>query len=261
MTHGNKQTTEDFIRKAKIIHGNKYTYDKSIYNGSKYKIIITCLLHGDFKISPDHFLNNKYGCQQCLFEKTGRIYKLNQKDFLKKANEIHGNEYDYSESTYLNSRTKVKIKCKKHGFFYQLANDHLQGSGCTKCKTKRISLLESLWLDSINIPRNIKNRQIKIKLPHITYVVDGFIPETNTVYEFNGDYYHGNPLFYDPSKLNKLSKLTYGFLYQRTVQKHIDLEKFGYKVISIWESEFIKQKFGKLIRNYNYKKMKSEFIA
>ena len=42
--------TENFIKKAKSIHGNEYDYSKTIYKGSHEKIIVTCKIHGDFEI-------------------------------------------------------------------------------------------------------------------------------------------------------------------------------------------------------------------
>ena len=40
-------------------------------------------------------------------------------NFIIKANEIHGNIYDYSLAEYVNSKTKVKIICPEHGIFEQ----------------------------------------------------------------------------------------------------------------------------------------------
>lgn len=54
-------------------------------------------------------------------------------DFIKKAIAIHGDNYDYSNSIYINSRTKIKITCTEHGDFLQLAKSHLQGYGCKEC--------------------------------------------------------------------------------------------------------------------------------
>lgn len=61
--------------------------------------------------------------------------KLTTKDFIEKAKKVHGDEYDYSESIYINSRSKIKIKCKIHGDFLQNANSHLLGTKCSLCAT------------------------------------------------------------------------------------------------------------------------------
>ena len=37
-----KLTQEEFIKKAKVIHGNKYDYSLVIYQSSKIKVTIIC---------------------------------------------------------------------------------------------------------------------------------------------------------------------------------------------------------------------------
>jgi hypothetical protein len=57
-------------------------------------------------------------------------------DFIKTANQIHDNKYDYSKVIYINAKTKVIITCKKHGDFEQQAGSHTsttQPRGCSKC--------------------------------------------------------------------------------------------------------------------------------
>jgi hypothetical protein len=53
--------------------------------------------------------------------------------FIEKAKFIHGDLYDYSKTDYINSNTKVKIICPKHGEFEQLPLNHLKGHGCFNC--------------------------------------------------------------------------------------------------------------------------------
>jgi hypothetical protein len=60
----NKLTLEEFITTSKEVHGNKYSYNKSIYTNSTTKLIITCPLHGDFLQSPLIHLNGS-GCKKC----------------------------------------------------------------------------------------------------------------------------------------------------------------------------------------------------
>src|SRR5699024_12363732 len=57
--------------------------------------------------------------------------------FIKRAKDTHGDKYDYSLSEYVDSKTKVKIICKKHGVFTQKPSNHTLGNGCTKCGMKR----------------------------------------------------------------------------------------------------------------------------
>ena len=55
-------------------------------------------------------------------------------DFIKLANEVHGNEYDYSKVEYVNNRTDVCIICPEHGDFLQRPDSHLRGRGCPICR-------------------------------------------------------------------------------------------------------------------------------
>lgn len=59
--------------------------------------------------------------------------RLTQEEVLLKFAYAHGNRYDYSQTHYVNMRTKVAIRCKEHGEFLQLPYDHIKGSGCPLC--------------------------------------------------------------------------------------------------------------------------------
>ena len=59
--------------------------------------------------------------------------KLTKDEFIKKAEKVHGKKYDYSRSNYINTNTKLKIKCNAHGTFIQKAKNHLSGQGCPEC--------------------------------------------------------------------------------------------------------------------------------
>ena len=116
-----------FIEEAKEVHGDKYDYSKVEYVNTMTKVRIVCPEHGEFLQRPLNHLNGQ-GCPQCV----GRE-KLNTKEFIKRAREVHGDKYDYSKVEYVNNRTKVRIVCPEHGEFLQRASGHLSGKGCKKC--------------------------------------------------------------------------------------------------------------------------------
>lgn len=136
ITKREKLTKEQFIEKANIIHNNKYNYDKSNYINKSNKIIITCPEHGDFKQSPHHHLQGQ-GCPKCANKIRNKIsFTLN--DFLIKAQEIHGNKYDYSKVINPKYNTKVTIICPIHGEFQQSVNSHLTDCGCPQCSKNKL---------------------------------------------------------------------------------------------------------------------------
>lgn len=57
--------TEEFIRRAKEIHGDKYDYSRVVYRKAKNKVILICAVHGEFKITPDNHLRARNGCDLC----------------------------------------------------------------------------------------------------------------------------------------------------------------------------------------------------
>lgn len=61
--------------------------------------------------------------------------RLTKEEFVLRAQKIHGDKYDYSESVYINLNTKTRFKCKKenHGIFYKTSKQHLDGQGCPIC--------------------------------------------------------------------------------------------------------------------------------
>ena len=60
-------------------------------------------------------------------------------EFINKAKETHKNKcYDYNKVVYEGGNKKVQIICPKHGIFFQLPQDHLEGKGCTKCATDEV---------------------------------------------------------------------------------------------------------------------------
>jgi hypothetical protein len=222
-------TLEDFIKKSNAVHNNKYIYDKVIYKKSSIKVIIKCPIHGDFNQLPEAHMKGQ-GCSKC-----GGSEKLTKDEFIARANKIHTNRYSYNDFSYDGFNIKSIIKCKKHGDFKQTPHSHLSGSGCPKCNINS-SLIENKWLDIIGILE--ENRQWKI--PGTNFVADGYNPTTNTIYEFDGDYFHGNPDIYNHNDLNMVNKMTFGECYERTLKKRQRIIELGYELIWVWRSDFKK---------------------
>ena len=78
--------------------------------------------------------------------------------WFEKAKKVHSNKYDYSKVNYVNNKTKVCIICPKHGEFWQIPTNHLQGKGCLKCGREISSLKQSLSKDEF-VKRAIKIHQ------------------------------------------------------------------------------------------------------
>ena len=221
-----KSTTKDFIMNAEKIHENKYDYSNVDYVHNKTKVEIICKIHGIFLQSPhDHLQGNN--CYKCHGTPKATI-----NDFIEKSKKVHGNKYDYSIVEYSGNKIKVGIICHKHGMFLQQPLIHTQGHGCPNC-SGNISKKETEFLNHMNV--QIRN----YRLPEWTSKpVDGYDKATNTIYEFLGDYWHGNLNKYKLNSVNKKNKKTFGQLYNDTFIMLNKIKSFGYNVKYIWESDW-----------------------
>ena len=156
----NTFTTEDFIKKAKSIHSDKYDYSKSVYKKSSEKIEIICHKldvngneHGSFFMTPDNHCHSTLhqGCPKCGREKSIKNRTSSNDEFIKKAILIHGNKYNYSKVKYINNTVKVCIICPKHGEFWMEPSNHLIGQGCPICKQSHLEREIDILLNSNNI--------------------------------------------------------------------------------------------------------------
>lgn len=226
-----KLTTNDFIKKSINVHKGKYTYEKTLYTTAKNKVIITCPIHGDFpQVASFHIQGS--GCYKCNRIERNR---LTTEEFIRKANLKHNFYYNYEKTFYKTTKTKLIITCPKHGDFSQIPNDHLTGSGCIKCSSNK-SKKEIIWINSFNNSNIIGQHILKIK--NKIFIVDGYDPITNSIYEFYGDFWHGNINRYNPEDLNNIIKIKFKELYSKTIKREKILKKAGFNLVTIWESDF-----------------------
>lgn len=180
---------ETFIKRAREIHGNKYTYMPNYWNYVKDKIHILCNECGCiFWQEVNKHINIKQGCPNCA----GAL-KIDFQTFIKRAREVHGNKYTYMPNYWNNVDEKIHILCNECGhIFWQSITSHLNAKhGCSNCaKSQQTSKPEkeiAQWLESFgfNVERNVqgllKNKNLE---------VDIWIPEKRVAIEFNGIYLH-----------------------------------------------------------------------
>lgn len=212
-------TTESFIKKAKIVHGEKYDYSLVEYKNNHTKVKIICPEHGVFEQTPANHLYG-YGCQKCV-----RNEKFTNEKFIDKAKEIHGNKYNYENVEYLNIKSKVKIVCPVHGEFLQMAESHLVGKGCPKChpqyskgEKEIVEFIKSIYNGEVleNVRDVISPKELDI-----------YIPELNLAIEYNGLFYHSSK--FDVSPTSSRNKV-------------FDCEKQGIRLVTIFEDEWQNQK-------------------
>jgi hypothetical protein len=198
-------TTERFVQKAKMIHCNKYDYSKSVYKTANLPIEIICYKHGNFFQRPYSHLAKK-GCFKCGEE----IFMSRTKtleNFIKDANKIHHNIYDYSLVDYKNCQTYIDILCIKHGVFKQKPTTHLTGRGCPICNNSKgeLEIWHLLELNNIEFILQYRVEDFKEFSTFWKFIknckYDFYLPEYNIVIEYHGiQHYTFSPFFHGNEK-------------------------------------------------------------
>ena len=126
-------TNEDFVEKAKEIHGDKYDYSEVEYKGTNTRVKLFCSKHGQFLQSPNSHLIG-HGCMKCGKSNMSDKRTKTTEQFIQEANLVHNGKYSYNQSEYIKCTEKVDISCHIHGLFKQTPSNHIKGQGCPKCK-------------------------------------------------------------------------------------------------------------------------------
>ena len=178
---------DEFISESKSLFKDVFDYDRTKYIDWKTRVILTCKIHGDFKVIPNLHIKGK-GCSKCKVEEK-KIYrknitvdklKIKQQNFITKSSITHDNFYNYNKVIYKGSTHPVSIICPTHGEFTQKPMHHLRGSGCQICGLgKRGYFSFSLYVDKCN--RKFKNMFKYSNYTGISNTVDVTCPKHGTI--------------------------------------------------------------------------------
>jgi very-short-patch-repair endonuclease len=173
---------DNFIIRAKKIHGDKYKYDFAEYINRTMKIKILCIdCNMTFEQSPCSHLDGK-GCYVCSVKNK----KLTLEQFIIKAKYLHSDKYNYDLVKYVNNKIKVEMSCNNcHKIFKQLPRSHLSGVGCPFCKKSKGENKTAKYLSKNNI--NFSSFKSFAGLKYINPLrFDFYLSELNLLIEYDG---------------------------------------------------------------------------
>lgn len=146
-----KYTIEKFIDHCSEIHSNKYDYSKVELTLNSNPVTIICPKHGEFsQVARNHY--NGCGCYNCYNDSRGKKRMFTKEQIVKRATDIWGDRFDYSEMDYTGILDRHEIKCNLCGEkFTQDLNNHInyKKNGCPNCKENR-GWSRSQWIDFCN---------------------------------------------------------------------------------------------------------------
>lgn len=202
----NIKNTDDFIKKCKERHGEKYDYSLVKYNGieKKVKIKYNGVIYE--QKAGAHLYSNG------LVENI--IKRRTTEEFKDISSLVHDNKYSYEKAIYVNNNTKLIITCPIHGDFEQRPSSHLQGYGCDRCNESKGEKEIAKFLNKHNInyerQKKFHNCRNVFELPF-----DFYIPSKRTCIEFDGKQHYqpveffGGLKAYEQLKINDKIKEDY----------------------------------------------------
>lgn len=233
---------ETYVKKALDVHSGRYSYDNLIFKNTASYVCITCKDHGDFYQNAYSHLQGA-GCRKCSIDKLAMRRRLTTDDFLKKMKNINGDRYDLSKVNYVSAIIPVTIICMKHGEFNATPNYLLSGHNCPLCaRYSRYSKKCIQWLNLMNsiiYPNVIQHAENggEFRITDTRWFADGYCQETNTIYEFHGDYWHGNPKCFR-LKDRTFYGATFESLYKKTLVREEQIISKGFNLIVMWENDW-----------------------
>lgn len=195
----------------------------------------------------------------CKFHDDGENFQFHPQQFISwRTGQYHMGQPEIGDFKYFN-REVYKFDGKKWRKCCKMCDNQARGAYCkthdpsNKCM-RPSSGHSKIACDFIDVLSQQLNLEImhkhidkqgnsddkEFKIPNTNFSVDGYDPTTKTVYEFLGDYYHGNRDLYNPDDLNKNLKQTYGELHRKTFERLQKIKAQDFRVFYIWEAEFKK---------------------
>jgi len=245
----NKYSEETF--KQKVMDKISTITDITEYKGVDHKLKVHCI-HGVNERRGWSVLNGKYCCRKGYYE-SGKMWekKTNNLETLKERALKSRDNIDVSKS-FIDTSGRYKklsnIKCTIHNIFYDSIACNKIGL-CPECNTERnikqilaagpkawksqsigsfVSKKETKWLDSLEV----KERQYWLE--DVKYKVDGYDPESRTVYLYHGRFWHGCPKTFDPEMIHPIIKIPMKELYKKTMYYENKIKEAGYNLIVKW---------------------------
>lgn len=247
----NRQSTEWYQKKLHEI------YDGSIVAVSDYKDARTKVSHkclncdcgykNTWDTLPQHHISYKKGC----IKRVNRIKSIKTREkYLEKLKQwglelVDINTY---KGHFGKGEKRLLHRCLKCGLKELRSTRAIMNNPITKyckaCNNTSYSNIAIKWLEEV-----AENQKVKIEhaknggeyyIPGLKGLrADGYCKETNTIYEFYGDIYHGNLAVYKPySKPHPFRDLTAKQLYTKTMKREELIKKKGYNLVSIWEADY-----------------------
>ena len=146
-------TTDEFVKRAKKIHGSKYDYSNVEYKGNNKKVAIIChekdengKEHGVFWQTPTGHIDKRAGCPKC-----SKNHKYTTEEFMESLPNWIKEKYDFSKFVYKRTHEKSILICPEHGEFLMSPHNIRKGIGCPGCNESKLERSVRVFLKSYGV--------------------------------------------------------------------------------------------------------------
>lgn len=225
---------------------NDTTPDKvaSVGSYNAYWNCPICLREYQMQVRKRTHENRQSACPYCAHRRVADENLLTVKFPLIAAEYDHDlNDKPITEITYGSSYIAAWI-CSHGEPFNARVCDRTSGNIRCPCESGATYSQAAIdWMKSIELAENIQIQHAKnggeFVIPGTKYRVDGYHAATNRVFEYHGDFWHGNPLKHRRDDVNAVNGKTFGELYDKTVAREEKIRSLGYVLVTMWESEWL----------------------
>lgn len=241
-----KRSTEEWVAKVLAKHpefADKYDYSQAVYIAVDEPVTIICKTCGRVCTPKARKHMTGQGCKSCAGRKSVEKNIPTFQEMVKKAQEVHGDEYEYFEDSYTYMSKDMMIRHKKCGnIFPQRPEFHIgKKQGCPFCQHVVSSgeqdvfafVKEHTHHEVQNNARIVPDFFVGDKRIHKAEL-DIYVPELKLAIEYNGTYFH------DISMKGK------GY----HIGKRKACEQLGIRLISIWECDWQDDRKRPIIERY-----------
>lgn len=262
-SNGLKKTTKSFKLEIQEKFGTDITLISKRYLGARVKHEFNCSkCSNNWETKPVNLMQCTVGCPSCGREQAAGKNRKSPSSFKRDLSAASSGKIKLI-GEYNGDACRHKFKCTCGNKFTAVANTLLQTkrNGCSKCSNydgnKKYSQKSIRWLKDIMVKKgwyiqhaeNGGEVRIPLSKSKVAFA-DGYCEETNTVFEFHGDIWHGNlQRFSNKEVCSPFSNKTAKQLNSETHDRHNALLRKGYNVIYVWESHFDE---GKLVSGILY---------
>lgn len=215
----------------------------------------------EFKLKYKQACLAKYGVEHYAKsneykEKRGEIYKRQQENLRKKYSVDHSsqikirdvlyliNDHDWLFEQYITLNKSTQQLVDELGISATTVLNYLRRHEIGIKYNFGYSYRCIAWLTQVAEESGVYIQHAcnggEFVIPGTRYRADGYCKETNTIYEFHGDIYHGNPNIFDPDECpHPYTTETAGELYQKTLEKEKIIKELGYNLVVLWENDWM----------------------